>query len=103
MSDGKQHSKEYKDTANQQPARCQQALPSVALLYHIFPPSNPPPAAINPADVFASKNNSFISAMSSTSISERPARVARMDAGVKSCSAYLVRKGIEYSIDILMF
>lgn len=59
--------------------------------YHIFPPSKPPWPMIA-ADVFASRNSSFISPISSTSICVRPARFASIEAGVSSCNAYLRTK-----------
>lgn len=57
---------------------------------------------IIPADVFASKNNSPISPISSTSTCCRPARPARMDAGVSNCRAYLAgqNSGVSYGTDI---
>jgi hypothetical protein len=51
-----------------------------------------PSSAIMLADVFASRKSSFISPISSISIMDRPARVARMEAGVSSCRAYLIGK-----------
>jgi len=41
------------------------------------------------ADALASRNNSFTSPMSSKETSFRPDSPARMEAGVRSCSAYL--------------
>lgn len=41
------------------------------------------------AEVFASKNKESVSPMSSTVISARPDSLARMEAGVRSCKAYL--------------
>lgn len=57
--------------------------------YTILSASKPPCGPIASALVFASKKSSPISLISSSWISLRPARLASMDAGVRSCSAYL--------------
>lgn len=60
--------------------------PILIFYYRLIPPSKSP---IMLALVFASKNNSFISPMSSRLICVRPASWQTIDAGVRSCNAYL--------------
>lgn len=63
----------------------------VSKAYHLLKPPSKSPIML--ALVFASKNSSFISPMSSRVISERPASCETRDAGANSCRAYLRTSG----------
>ena len=75
----------FADKPNNQPTA--KKIHGFGRFHWVRPLSYSPSSAIIFALVFASRKSSFISLISSTSIWDRPAKDARIDAGASSCRA----------------